>query len=76
MVKDSVIFSGTVIKENAEVSYCIIDENVTIGAHSSLGIDKELSKGITVVGRDTVIDDYEVIMDDQNIEADSRKGNK
>ena len=76
VVKDSVIFSGTVIKENAEVSYCIIDENVTIGAHSSLGIDKELSKGITVVGRDTVIDDYEVIMDDQNIEADSRKGNK
>ena len=76
VVKDSVIFSGTVIKENADVNYCIIDENVTIGAHYSLGIDKELSKGITVVGRDTVIDDYEVIMDDQNIEADSRKGNK
>ncbi len=76
VVKDSVIFSGTVIKENADVNYCIIDENVTIGKHSSLGIDKEFSKGITVVGRDTVIDDYEVIMDDQNIESVNRKGNK
>lgn len=76
VVKDSVIFSGTVIKENADVNYCIIDENVTIGKNSSLGIDKEFSKGITVVGRDTVIDDYEVIMDDQNIESVNRKGNK
>ena len=73
VVKDSVIFSGTTIGENSIVNYSIIDENVTIGKNATVGVNKEFSTGISVVGRDTVIPDDEVIKDSQNIEADYRK---
>ena len=73
VVKDSVIFSGTTIGENSIVNYSIIDENVIIGKNATVGVNKEFSTGISVVGRDTVIPDDEVIKDSQNIEADYRK---
>ena len=73
VVKDSVIFSGTTIGENSIVNYSIIDENVTIGKNATIGVNKEFSTGISVIGRDTVIPDDEVIKDSQNIEADYRK---
>ncbi len=73
VVKDSVIFSGTTIGENSIVNYSIIDENVTIGKNVSVGVNKEFSTGISVIGRDTVIPDEEVIKDSQNIESDYRK---
>ena len=73
VVKDSVIFSGTTIGENSIINYSIIDENVTIGKNATVGVNKEFSTGISVVGRDTVIPDDEVIKDSQNIEADYRK---
>ena len=61
VVKDSVIFSGTTIGENSIINYSIIDENVTIGKNATVGVNKEFSTGISVVGRDTVIPDDEVI---------------
>ena len=73
VVKDSVIFSGTTIGENSIVNYSIIDENVTIGKNATIGVNKEFSTGISVIGRDTYIPDDEVIKDNQNIEADYRK---
>ena len=51
----------------------IIDEDVTIGNNVVIGVEKGHSTGISVIGRDTVIPDDEVIKDNQNIEADYRK---
>ncbi len=70
VVKDSVIFERTTIEKNAKVNYSIIDENVTIGKNASIGVEMESSKGITTIGRDTIIDDDEIIKDDLNIEFD------
>ena len=75
VVKDSVILSETQIGENAVVEYSIIDEKVTIGAGAQIGKPKEESKGISVIGRSTVIFDNEIIEDNQNIECDARRGN-
>ena len=75
VVKDSVILSETQIGENAVVEYSIIDEKVTIGAGAQIGKPKEESKGISVIGRSTVIFDNEIIGDNQNIECDARRGN-
>lgn len=72
VVKDSVIFAGTTISKGAKVNYSIIDENVTIGKNSIIGVEMESSKGITTIGRDTIIDDNEIIKDDLNIEFDYR----
>ena len=73
VVKDSVIFQGTKIGQNSIVNYSIIDEDVTIGNNVVIGVEKGHSTGISVIGRDTVIPDDEVIKDNQNIEADYRK---
>lgn len=51
VVKDSVIMSGTVVKSGAVVNYAIIDEDVTVGEKAVIGEDKEIAKGIAVLGR-------------------------
>ena len=48
VIKDSVIFPNVVVEENAQVNYTIIDENVTVGAKSSVGEEKSAAK-ITVL---------------------------
>lgn len=55
VVKDSVIFSGSVIKKNANVEYAIIDEDVVIEEGVTVGADKNTVKDVTVVGADSVI---------------------
>lgn len=51
VVKDSVIMSGTVVKSGAVVNYSIIDEDVTVSENAVIGEDKEIAKGIAVLGR-------------------------
>ncbi len=70
VVKDSVIFANSTIGKNAIVNYCIIDENVMINQNAEIGKPKETSKGITTIGRDTIISEGEIIGDDLNIEFD------
>ena len=70
IVKDSVVFANALIGKNAIVNYSIIDENVKIGQKAQIGIEMEISKGITTIGRDTIIPDEEVILDDLSIEYD------
>ncbi|HIY45628.1 MAG TPA: glucose-1-phosphate adenylyltransferase [Candidatus Borkfalkia excrementipullorum] len=54
-VKDSVIMSGTTVKAGAAVNYSIIDEDVVVGEDALVGADKDMAKGITVLGRNVTI---------------------
>lgn len=49
-VCDSVIFENVVIEEGAKVNYSIIDRDVKIGKEAYIGVEKENSSGITVIG--------------------------
>ncbi|HHU24665.1 MAG TPA: glucose-1-phosphate adenylyltransferase [Acholeplasmataceae bacterium] len=78
-VKDSVIFSNSVIHEGAKVFYSIIDEEVHIEKGATIGAVKAESVGIAVVGRHVVIKEKAIIPAGANIEEpdqNSRKGNK
>ena len=66
-VKDSVVMSGSVIEAGARVEYSILDENVTVGKNASVGVSKENSKGITVIGADIVVPEGKVIGDGEMI---------
>lgn len=61
-VKDAVIMAGTTIKAGARVEYSIIDEDTVVGENAVIGAPKESGlgleekgKGISVIGRNTVI---------------------
>jgi glucose-1-phosphate adenylyltransferase len=51
IVKDAVVLANSVIKENAVVSYSIIDENVTVGKNAKIGVEKDPTAEIVVLGR-------------------------
>ena len=70
VVKDSVVMSGSVIEAGAKVEYSILDENVTIGRGASVGVSKDKSKGISVVGADVVIPAGKIIGDNEMISED------
>ena len=55
VVRDSVVMSGTVIGEGAELSYALIDTDVEIGAGCRVGGEVGNSEDITVLGEGTVI---------------------
>ena len=62
VVKDAVLMAGTVVKAGAKVEYSIVDEDVVIGKDAVVGAPKESGlgleekgKGISVIGRNTVI---------------------
>lgn len=60
-VKDSVIMSGTVIEENARVTYSIIDEDGTVSQDSVIGEERSAKKGITVLGRNIVVEEGAIV---------------
>lgn len=72
-VKDSVIMSGTTVKAGAAVNYSIIDEDVVVGEDALVGADKDMAKGITVLGRNVTIGKGAKVSDgaivDKNIQA-------
>ena len=49
-VKDSVIMSDVVIKAGAAVNYSILDEGAVVCEGAVVGQNKDIAKGITVVG--------------------------
>jgi len=55
VVKDSVIMADVEIKENSSVYYSIIDEMVKIGSNLKIGTPKEQKHGITVIPRESII---------------------
>ena len=73
-VIDSVIFNNAVIENDAVVNYSIIDESVVVKEASHVGEAKGEGIGITIIGRNTVVESGSVIPHGQNI--DSAKGDK
>ena len=69
-VKDSVVLANSVIKADATVSYSIIDENVTVGKAAKIGVDKNPSAEIVVLGRDLTVGDGITVSEGQKHEKD------
>ncbi len=70
VIKDAVVLANSVIKENATVSYSIIDENVTVGAGSRIGVAKNATAEIVVLGRDLTVADGVTVSEGQKHEKD------
>ena len=70
-IKDSVLMGDTEIGEGAVVNYSIIDTNVTIGAGAKIGAEKEVAKGITVLGEDVKVASGAIVADGEII-SDNR----
>ena len=70
IVKDAVVLANSVIKAGAVVSYSIIDENVTVGANATIGVEKDASAEIVVLGRDITVADNVVVKEGQKHEKD------
>lgn len=73
-IKNSVIFSGVTIKENAIIDNAIIDENVVIGKGAKIGADKGDGK-IAVLGRDITVTDGAVVLAGEIVDTDVNGGN-
>ena len=70
VVKDAVVLANSVIKAGATVSYSIIDENVTIGKNAVIGVGKDPSAEIVVLGRGINVADCAVVSEGQKHESD------
>ena len=55
VVKDSVVMADVEIKKNSVVNYSIIDEMVKIGPDLKIGTPKDQNSSITVIPRESVI---------------------
>ncbi|MDD3106220.1 MAG: glucose-1-phosphate adenylyltransferase [Bacilli bacterium] len=69
-VKDSVIFSNTVIEDGASIQNSIVDESVTIKTNSHVGCCREQKGKITVVSANVVISENLIVQAGQMIEKD------
>ena len=69
-VKDAVVLANSVIKAGATVSYSIIDENVTVGYNANIGVNKDPSAEIVVLGRGVTVGDNVVVDKGQSHEKD------
>ncbi len=74
VVRNSVIMSNTRICSEATVDYSMIDSGVTVGKNATVGISKEESPKITVVGCGTVIPEGATVRTDMDTAEDSAKG--
>jgi glucose-1-phosphate adenylyltransferase len=70
VVKDAVVLANSTIKAGASVSYSIIDENVTIGKNAVIGVAKDPSAEIVVLGRGINVADGVVVSEGQKHESD------
>ena len=62
--------ANSVIKANANVSYTIIDENVTVGKNAVIGVEKDPTAEIVVLGRGITIGDGVKVLEGQKHEND------
>ena len=69
-VKDAVVLANSVIKAGATVSYSIIDENVTVGENATIGVAKDPSAEIVVLGRGLTVSDGVIVSEGQKHESD------
>lgn len=69
-VKDAVVLANSVIKAGATVSYSIIDENVTVGENATIGVAKDPSAEIVVLGRGLTVSNGVVVSEGQKHESD------
>ncbi|MBQ8427982.1 MAG: glucose-1-phosphate adenylyltransferase [Clostridia bacterium] len=70
VVKDAVILANSVIKAGANVSYSIVDENVTVGKNAVIGVPKDPKSEIVVLGRDLTVGDGVQVLSGQKHEKD------
>ncbi len=70
VVKDAVVLANSLIKAGAVVSYSIIDENVTVGKNAVIGVEKDPTAEIVVLGRDITVADNVVVKEGQKHEKD------
>ena len=75
-VKDSVIMSGTVIEEDARVTYAIIDEDVTVSRGAVIGEERTSKKGIAVLGRNIVVEVGAILPGGNIVDKNVLKGGK
>ena len=69
-VKDAVVLANSVIKAGATVSYSIIDENVMVGKNAVIGVAKDPSAEIVVLGRGITVADGVTVSEGQKHESD------
>ena len=69
VVKDAVVLANSVIKAGAVVSYSIIDENVTVGKNAEIGVAKDASAEIVVLGRGITVADGVKVSEGQKHET-------
>ena len=62
-VKDSVLFSDTVVGKDTKVFYTMTDHNVTIGENATVGKDRKDGGKITVIGAGITVKDGEKVAD-------------
>ncbi|MBQ2740003.1 MAG: glucose-1-phosphate adenylyltransferase [Clostridia bacterium] len=70
IVKDAVILANSVVRSGAVVSYSIVDENVEIGANAVVGVPKDPSAEIVVLGRGITVKDGVKVSEGQKHEND------
>ena len=70
VVKDAVVLANSVIRANATVSYSIIDENVTVGKNAKIGVEKNPTAEIVVLGRGLTVADGVTVNEGQKHEKD------
>ena len=70
VVKDAVVLANSVIKAGATVSYSIIDENVTVGKNAVIGVEKNATAEIVVLGRGVTVADGVTVSEGQKHEND------
>ena len=69
-VKDAVVLANSVIKAGATVTYSIIDENVTVGENAVIGVEKDPTAEIVVLGRGITVANGAKVTQGQNHEKD------
>ena len=69
-VKDAVVLANSVIKAGATVTYSIIDENVTVGENAVIGVEKDPTAEIVVLGRGITVANGVKVTQGQNHEKD------
>ncbi len=70
VIRDSVIFANTVIGDGCVVDHSIIDENVVIEKDCKIGLPLKDKSKIAVIGRDCVVKEGSILLDDTMMEVD------
>ena len=73
VVKDAVILANSIVRSGAVVSYSIVDENVEIGENAVVGVEKNPSAEIVVLGRGITVAEGVTVSEGQKHENDITK---